>query len=347
MIDWELAERLAVRVAGEGNATRLPGDLQAICADGADRVISYARLDPGTTLAPPESVTRAEWISANLVSMQSMLDPVADQIADRTKTSSTNPMRLAGEVVITAEAGAVTGYLGKRVLGQYVLSLLDAEEPPRLLFVEPNISGAAVSLGADPTELLRWIAFHETTHAVQFTAVPWLREHLGGMLTQLMGVLETEFKLSSLLRLPTTDDVRGAVDRLRSGSLVGLVAGAEQRAILDSVQSTMALIEGHAEHVMDAAGVDALPSLPKLRASLERRRADRPPVMRVLERLLGMELKMKQYAVGKKFCDAVVAQVGIDGLNRAWADPASLPTLAELDRPGDWIARVAPRGLAA
>jgi len=347
MIDWELAERIAARVAGDGNATPLPGDLAAICADGADRVISYARLEPATALAPPESVTRAEWISANLVSMKSMFDPVVDQLREKSGASSTNPMRLAGEVVITAEAGAVTGYLGKRVLGQYVLSLLDADEPPRLLFVAPNISGAAVALEADPTELLRWIAFHETTHAVQFTSVPWLREHLGGLLTQLMGVLETDFKVRSLLRVPTGDDLRGVLERLRSGSLVGLVAGAEQRALLDAVQSTMALIEGHAEHVMDAAGEGALPSLGALRASLERRRADRPPVLRVLERLLGLELKMKQYAVGKRFCDAVVAQVGVDGLNRAWEGPQYLPTLAELDRPGDWIARVAPRGLAA
>jgi len=343
MIDWPLAERIAGRVSGSGNPTPLPGDLAAICADGAARVIAYSRLDPGRALPAPESVTREEWISANLVSMKTMLDPVTDQLSSRITKSSTHPMRLAGEVAITVEAGAVTGYLGRRVLGQYVLSLLDAEEPPRLLFVAPNISATAVTLHADPTELLRWIAFHETTHAVQFTAVPWLRGHLGSLVEQLMGVLDTDFKASSLLRLPTADDVRGAVARLRTRSLVGLVAGPRQRAVLDSVQSTMALIEGHAEHVMDAAGVDALPSLPALRASLQRRREDRSPTMRVLERLLGLDMKMKQYAVGKRFCDEVVARVGIDGLNRAWAGPESLPRLAELERPGDWLSRVVPR----
>ncbi len=343
MIDWPLAERIAGRVAGDGDATPLPGDLQAICADGAERVVAYSRMDPGTSLPSPEGVTRDEWIAANLVSMKAMLDPVAAQLVGRASLPVTNPMRLAGEVVMTAEAGAVTGYLGRRVLGQYVLSLLDADEPPRLLFVAPNITGAAGSLEADPTELLRWIAFHEVTHAVQFTAVPWLRGHLGGMLSTLLGVLDTELKASSLLRVPTADDVRSVVARLRTGSLVGMVASSEQRAVLDGVQSTMALIEGHAEHVMDAAGADALPSLATLRSSLEARRADRPPVMRVLERLLGMELKMKQYAVGKKFCDEVVARAGVDGLNRAWESPQTLPTLAELDRPADWLLRVAPR----
>ena len=199
----------------------------------------------------------------------------------------------------------------------------------------------AGTMQADRTELLRWIAFHEMTHAVQFTSVPWLREHLGGLLRELLAALEVSVDPRSLLRLPTTDDVRGIVERVRSGSIVGLVAGPRQRDILDRMQSTMALVEGHAEHVMDAAGEGALPSLAGLRATLEQRRASRPPLMRVLERLLGLEMKMRQYETGKRFCDAVVDRAGVDGLNRAWSDPALLPTSAELADPVRWLARAA------
>jgi coenzyme F420 biosynthesis associated uncharacterized protein len=339
MIDWPLAERIAGTVAREGSTRPLDGDLVAICADAETRVTAYAELVPQGAVPPPEAVSRAEWIAANLASMRSMIDPIAGRLQDG--GAVTSPIRLAGEVVMTTEAGAVTGYLGRRVLGQYELSLLDEEPTPRLLFVAPNIGEAAGALQADREELLRWIAFHEMTHAVQFTSVPWLRGHLGGMLRELLAVLDSEWKPTDLLRLPSVDDVRGAVARIRTGSLVGLVAGPQQRDILDRVQSTMALVEGHAEHVMDAAGVDALPSLPELRATLERRRADRPPVLRVLERLLGLEMKMKQYATGKAFCDAVVERRGIAALNRAWSDPALLPTTAELADPGRWLARAA------
>ena len=265
----------------------------------------------------------------------------AEQLRQATGAAVTSPLRLAGEVVMTAEAGAVTGYLGRRVLGQYELALLDPGTPARLLFVAPNIGEAAGTMQADRTELLRWIAFHEMTHAVQFTSVPWLREHLGGLLRELLAALEVSVDPRSLLRLPTTDDVRGIVERVRSGSIVGLVAGPRQRDILDRMQSTMALVEGHAEHVMDAAGEGALPSLAGLRATLEQRRASRPPLMRVLERLLGLEMKMRQYETGKRFCDAVVDRAGVDGLNRAWSDPALLPTSAELADPVRWLARAA------
>jgi coenzyme F420 biosynthesis associated uncharacterized protein len=343
VIDWPMAERIAGAVAGGGDAAPLPGDLDAICADAQERVVGYARLTPVGEIAPPESVTRAEWVGANLRSMQSMIDPIAEQLRTATGSAVTSPLRLAGEVVMTAEAGAVTGYLGRRVLGQYELALLEQETPARLLFVAPNIGEAATNMGADRAELLRWIAFHEMTHAVQFTSVPWLREHLGGLLRELLQAMEVQVSPRSLLRLPTTDDVRDVLERVRSGSIVGLIAGPRQRDLLARMQSTMALVEGHAEHVMDAAGEGALPSLTALRATLEQRRASRPPLMRVLERLLGLELKMQQYETGKRFCDAIVARAGVDGLNRAWSDPALLPSAAELADPSAWLSRAVPR----
>ncbi len=338
MIDWALAQRIAGRVAGEGSVTPLPGDLDAICIDARERVVAYSQMTPVAPMPSPESVSRAGWIAANLMSMRTMLDPVVDRLPVR--GTATNPVRLAGEVVLTAEAGAVTGYLGRRVLGQYDLALLDPSVAPRLLFVAPNIGQAAGSLRADSNELLRWIAFHEVTHAVQFTSVPWLREHLGGMLRGLLEVLDVEMTAGRLLRMPTTADARGVVDRVRTRSLIGLLAGPEQLATLERVQATMALVEGHAEHVMDAAGADALPSLARLRASIDHRRAHRPPVLRLVEKLLGMELKMRQYIVGKRFCDQVVAARGIEGLNVAWSAPELVPTMAELEQPRMWLARV-------
>ncbi|HEX2104155.1 MAG TPA: zinc-dependent metalloprotease, partial [Solirubrobacteraceae bacterium] len=129
----------------------------------------------------------------------------------------------------------------------------------------------------------------------------------------------------------------------RDGGLVTMVAGPERMAILDAVQATMAVIEGHAEHVMDAVGEDVLPSLPELRAALDRRRREKPLAVKLLERLIGLELKMRQYELGREFCDAVVERGGIEALNRVWASPAQLPTLAELEAPEAWLARTAAR----
>ena len=120
----------------------------------------------------------------------------------------------------------------------------------------------------------------------------------------------------------------------------------QRKAIIDRLQAVMAIIEGHAEHVMDAAGAAVLPSLPKLREALEKRRREKPPLVKLLERLLGLDLKLRQYVVGKRFCDAVVRDWGIEGLNRAWSGAENLPTLAELDDPPAWVRRTQVRAVA-
>jgi putative hydrolase len=105
------------------------------------------------------------------------------------------------------------------------------------------------------------------------------------------------------------------------------------------MQAAMSLIEGHAEHTMDAVGAEVLPSLPRLRAAMNRRREARGLPWRVLERLLGLELKLRQYEVGRRFCDAVVSDDGPRALARAWSGPEALPSTAELQAPAKWLAR--------
>jgi putative hydrolase len=134
-------------------------------------------------------------------------------------------------------------------------------------------------------------------------------------------------------------DLRQFVDRFREGGLAALVQTREQRDLMDDVQATMALIEGHAEHVMDALAPELLADHEDLRAALQRRRASRSAPERILQRLLGLNMKMRQYELGKSFCDAVVAEGGVEALSSAWESPDSAPTLAELERPSAWLAR--------
>jgi len=342
MVDWRLAERVAEAVAGgDGAGPPLGGgvDVDAMAARAFERVADYTRLRAAVPPPPLEPIGRREWARANLDTMRGTLDPVIDRLGS-------GPLQSAGGVLIGAEAGGIVGFMGRSVLGQYELALLDPERPPRLLLVAPNLREAARTFKADEAELLEWVVFHEITHAVQFTGVAWLREYLASLLLELLASVKVEVDASALLRLPKLEDVRGLWDSVREGGLVRAVAGPERKAIIDRLQAAMAMIEGHAEHVMDAAGAAVLPSLPELRESLERRRREKPPLVKLIERLLGLDLKLRQYVVGKRFCDAVVRDWGVDGLNRAWTAPELLPDLDELGDPAAWVRRVQVRAVA-
>ena len=124
-------------------------------------------------------------------------------------------------------------------------------------------------------------------------------------------------------------------------------ARASRRELLDRLQGVMGVIEGHAEHVMDVVGAAALPSLDALRTALDRRRQERSPLMALLERLIGLEAKMRQYEDGKRFCDAVATTAGPVALHHVFAGPEQLPTVAELQDPDAWMRHGSPRALAA
>ncbi|MCA1656217.1 MAG: zinc-dependent metalloprotease [Actinobacteria bacterium] len=339
MLDRALTQRVAEFVAGEDGAfAPLPGDLSALCAEAETRVVAYTGLRPSAALPVPEAVGRPEWIAANVASLASVLDPLAERMGAGLGLLR-GPAQAAGGVLVSAEAGALTGYLSQRVLGQYELVLLDPDAPARLLFVAPNIAEARTRLEVDGADLLAWIAFHEVTHAVQFGGVPWLRAHLAGLLRELLDSLEVTLDARTLLRLPTGEDLRALVDAVREQGILSAVAGPERKELLDRLQVVMAVIEGHAEHVMDVVAATALATLPQLRAALDRRRRERPPLLRLLERLIGLETKLRQYEDGKRFCDGVVAIAGTAALHRVFEAPERLPSTAELADPTAWLQR--------
>jgi coenzyme F420 biosynthesis associated uncharacterized protein len=350
MIDWFLAQRLARSVAGEPDVRPPKTDLRALARDSAERVIAYTGLVPARELPPAEWVGRAEWIAANVGSMRALLDPPLAKVGEGLGPAR-QAMRLGAGVVLTTEVGVLLGFLAQRVLGQYELVLLDTtpeDRPPRLLFVLPNLGAAGRAFGADEQEFLRWVALHEVTHAVQFAGVPWLQPHMAGMVRELLSHAELRIDARRALRMPRRDDLDRLVAAVRSGDLVSLVASERERATLERMQATMAVLEGHAEHVMDTVGAPLLPSLPKLRAALDARRRSQSAPARLLQRLLGLEMKLKQYEQGKRFCDAVVREAGVEALNRVWTEPAMLPSSAELDAPLRWLARTdVPRRLSA
>jgi coenzyme F420 biosynthesis associated uncharacterized protein len=340
VIDWSLAGQVARGIANlQPSGDPAPyEDLAGPAAESERLVGAYTGLTALTPVPVPEAVGRPEWIDANLRSLGGVLDPVADRIGGRL-----GPLGGAAGALLGLEAGAISGFLGGRVLGQYEFTVLDPAAPARLLFVAPNLGHAATALEADPDQLLRWVALHEITHALQFGGVPWLREHLAGIVRELLGAVDID--ASGLLRMPDVSDLRALLNSVRDEGLAFLAVGRERRALLESAQAFMALLEGYAEHVMDAVGASLLADLDAMRSAMDRRRTERSGLLRVLERLIGLDLKLRQYEIGKRFCDAVVARGGIAALNRAWAGPEALPTLPELDDPLAWLARTERLGL--
>lgn len=327
----------------------------------ATRVSEYAGLALPEDLPPLEAVDRSTWIAANLKSMRPILEPLAQQSGTigraRAKRRPRKPgaqdltplydgLAAAGGLLLGAQVGAMAGMLSQRVLGQYDLSLLDPSTPPRLLLVAPNLAQAARTMQVDDQQLLSWVTIHELTHAIQFSGAPWLREHLAGLLGELIAGMQVTVSLGALLRPPNPRDLRSLAERLRRGEILRLTLGEQRWRTVARIQATMSLVEGHAEHVMDAVGAEVLPSLPRLRAAMSSRRESRGLPWRILERLLGLELKLRQYEDGRRFCDAVVAagEAYGDGpqlLARVWRSPESLPTTQELAAPERWIERVA------
>ena len=341
-VDPALAGQIARLAAGRAPAVDLRFDLGAAAAELAEPIADYTGLEPAEELPAAEELSRADWAEVNLATLSALLEPVGDRLRGRLAAAGplAGALQVAAGATVAAEAGLVLGYMSQRVLGQYELSLLHPESPARLLFVSPNLERAIADLGLERESFLSWIVLHELTHVFEFSGVPWLRAHLGGLLRDYLETVDVRIERGAAGGLPSWPDPARIVESFREGGLMALVQTRTQRRIMDRVQAAMAVVEGYSEHVMDAVGAEVLSSHERLREAMDRRRASRSAPERVLLRLLGLDQKLKQYALGKRFCDAVVERAGIEALNRVWDGPESLPTLAELKAPEAWIVRL-------
>jgi coenzyme F420 biosynthesis associated uncharacterized protein len=226
------------------------------------------------------------------------------------------------------------------VLGQY-----EAFQPPgqqgRLLLNAPTIVATERALHVDPHDFRLWVALHEVTHRTQFTAVPWLRAHFLGEVQAFVDASQLgRDEMAERLRrglAALADAVRNSDSR---ASVLDLVQTSAQRHVLDRITALMTLLEGHAEFVMDGVGPEVIPTVESIRAKFNRRRESGNPLEKAIRRVLGIEVKMRQYAEGHKFVQGVVERVGMAGFNKIFSSPLTLPRLEELGDPDAWVARV-------
>jgi coenzyme F420 biosynthesis associated uncharacterized protein len=351
MIDWDLAVATASRLAGPGPVITRP-EADAAVAElraGADRSTALVRDFTGLAAtertAPVLVVDRTGWIQANADGFAEVISPLVDKL--RAKRAASNGLTEAvGSKVTGLEVGGLLGFMSSKVLGQFDPFYSGpgrdggGASTGRLLLVAPNIVHVENELEVDPADFRLWVCLHEETHRVQFTAVPWMREHVRAQIAELVGGVDPDpAKVAAMLAEGVrriSDVVRGEDDV----SLLDLFSTPEQRVVMDRLTGVMSLLEGHADVVMDGVGPSVIPTVEVIRAKFDQRRKGAGPLDRVLRRLLGLEAKMAQYRDGAAFVRAVVDKVGMADFNAVWAEPANLPSKAEIGDPAAWVRRV-------
>lgn len=354
-VAWDVADRVAGWV---GNRRPLPvpyrpdllqSDFDELVAQAEELVAEATGLRSASGPARARVTDRAGWAHANIASFQRLVGPHLDRLST-SRLLGTNavtqrlagPMATAGRAVTGTQMGVILGWLSTRVLGQYDLLLTEeaVDDQDMVYFVGPNVVALEQQHDFAPREFRLWLALHEVAHRCQFTAIPWMRDYFVSLVENGLGSLDPDpSRLPELLRR-LTEEIRAGRNPLRENGAIGLVATPEQLEGLHRIQALMSLLEGHGDVTMDRAGAAAIPSAAHFSEVLRQRRSQTRGPAKLLQQLIGMEAKFRQYEEGEQFIEAVERTGGPSLLDRAWQGPEWLPTLLEIRDPAAWIARV-------
>jgi coenzyme F420 biosynthesis associated uncharacterized protein len=360
MIDWDVATATGVRWARPGpqvsmsEARQVVTELRELATAVQEPVRQLTGMPGPTDGGKVAVVDRPGWIRANVDGFRVVLDPVVAHMQE------TGAAPLPGSVISSVgsrvtgmQAGLILAYLASRVLGQYELFLPPDPDVPgpdspagRLTLVAPNIVMVERELGVNPHDFRRWVCLHEEAHRTQFTSVPWLRSYLQRQMTEFL--LASDLDPASILnRLRSAADAVAGAVRGGGDSLIEALQTPRQREILTRLTAVMTLVEGHGDYVMDAVGPSVVPSVSQIRAKFAARRMAAGRVEQAIRRILGIDLKMKQYEQGARFVRTVVAEAGMSTFNKVWSSPDTLPTKEEIADPRAWLERVGGDGSAS
>lgn len=337
VIDWDAAVRSGQRWAPRGPAVTAAearsavADLRTFARTAELRVRETTGLGLDLPVADAEVVDRRGWIAATAEGMAELTKPLTDALL---------PADYRGPGT-GAQIGMLLAYLSKRVLGQY-----DPVGGParhgtgRLLLIAPNVIAVERELGVDPRDFRLWVCLHESTHRLQFSAVPWMVGYFRSLVDAYAAVAPTDGG-ELLRRIAAAATGRDQDQQGDVGSWLRRVQSPEQRAVFDRLMALMTLLEGHADYVMDAVGPQVVPSVHTIRAAFDaRRHRGRGPLDRLIRSLMGMDMKMAQYRRGAVFVRAVVDSVGMTRFAEVFGSAGALPTMTEIDDPPAWIRRV-------
>ena len=357
-MSWDVAQRVATWVGSRGSLLGPPGagvldaatmaqleaDFSEATARAETLVIEATGLHPATGAAGALVVDRADWVRNNLSSFRRLLEPVLEQLDT---AGLRGPFAGAARSATGAQLGLVLGWMATRVLGQYDLLLAEGEDTGGVVsYVGPNVVALERRHGFPAKQFRLWIALHEVTHRCQFTGVPWLRPHFLSLVDQVMSGMAPDPKRFAEALRRAAAAVRAGQNPLQEAGVLGLVAPPEQLEVIGRIQSLMSLLEGHGDITMDRAGADAVPDAAWFSRVLRERRRRASLPSRLLQQLVGIEAKLRQYEMGERFIRAVEASGGPALLARVWEGPEMLPTMDEIRHPETWVARIGPARLA-
>ena len=351
-VDWDVARTIAAKVAGREpfQAGRyrdgLEEDFARYTAMAEDLVAECTGLRSLDGKARGCVTNREGWVDANLASFQRLLKPITTKLEDKMDGKES----VLGPKIAGAEFGAMLGWMSTRVLGQYDLLVIEDENPEDqdiVYYVAPNVLMLEQRYAFPPQEFRLWLALHEVTHRAQFTGVPWMREHFLGLVNSTMDSVDPDPKrfLAAAQRL--LEARKRGEDPMDQGGMMALFASEEQLEVINEVAGLMSLLEGHGDITMDRAGKDLIPSQERFARVLRNRRQGASGFTKVFQKLAGLEAKMKQYAEGEHFIQSVEGHGGMELLDKAWAEPANVPSIAEIRDPSQWIERVGVSAPAA
>jgi coenzyme F420 biosynthesis associated uncharacterized protein len=357
-VSWDVAERVATWVGGRRSVTgaqlapnidaatraRLDEDFAEVTAQAEALVIEATGLRPISGLAQARVVDRTGWVQNNLTSFRHLLDPVLSQLE---ATTLKGPVPGTARAAAGAQLGLVLGWMSTRVLGQYDLLFAGDTSGDAVSYVGPNIVALERRHGFPPRQFRLWIALHEVTHRCQFTGVPWLRPYFLSQVDQVLAhVTPDPHRLTEALSR-AAQAVRDGKNPLEDAGMLGLVAPPEQLEVIGRIQAMMSVLEGHGDVTMDRAGADAVPDAAWFSRVLHERRTQAPRPVRLLQQIMGIEAKMRQYQLGEDFIRAVESSAGPEALARVWEGADRLPTMEEIRHPDEWVARTGPARVAA
>jgi len=353
LVDWERAEGIARRRLGNAPGQLTPAELRATepaYARHMDRVVPLLEERLGAELPGVverhDVVSRGDWAAANMDTFKALIGHLEPHLAPRLPEGSVRAGVAAAtnRAITTGQVGFLLGYLGSRVLGQYDIALLSAEqEPGRLLYVEENIRATARLVDVPVDEFRLWVALHETTHAFELEAHPWLRPYIRSRMERQVALFARE------TRRLQRQGLRHLVRRWRAAAAEGSLRaflGPEQQRLFKETQLVMSLMEGFSDWVMDEVGEELLPDVGSIRRRFEARRGQRRRGLdRLMARLTGMDIKLEQYRRGERFVAGVYRVGGSEAIDHLWDGPETLPTEQEMEAPDTWVRRVVPEAI--
>jgi coenzyme F420 biosynthesis associated uncharacterized protein len=341
VVVWVARQALARRAPLAPSVARELDESFAVATERAERLVELETgLRSAAGPAKGKVVDRVRWVEANVASFRRLLAPIGERLASGSPAAR-RALSPASRYAAGVEVGALLTWMSGRVLGQYDLLFAEgADEGDVVYFVGENIAALEREHRFPPDQFRLWIALHEVTHRMQFTGVPWMRSYFLGLVERGVQTSPPDARtlLESLRR--AASELRAGRNPLAEGGVVGLIATSEQLATLREAQALMSLLEGHGDVVMGRAAGPQVAEASRFAATLQRRRESARGLSKIVQQVVGVESKLRQYAEGETFVDAVLAAGGDELVARLWEGPEMLPSIEEIRQPQRWLDRV-------